>query len=124
MAFVRHYFAVVDYAYATGDTAPLAAVSAPDCAACAGVRKMINQTVAKDESYAITSTQLSELRVSEVELVDAFEVLARYSTTGTRTLDRFGKWTEVFPPSANESASLIVFRSTSGWSMGEVGEGN
>ena len=85
---------------------------------------MINATVANDESYEVTTTQLSELSVSQIELVDALEVLVRYSTTGTRTLDRSGRMTAVYPPSADEKASLIVFRSVAGWSMGEVGEGS
>ena len=123
IAFVRHYFAVLDYAYATGDTAPLANISDPECQACTGVSKMINQTMANDESYEVTTTQLSGLRVSEAQLVDALEVLVKYSTTGTRTLDRTGKFTVVFPPSASETASFIVFRSITGWSIGEVGEG-
>lgn len=35
-AFTRYWFATLDYAVATGDTRPLAAVSQPDCRACAG----------------------------------------------------------------------------------------
>ena len=46
MAFVRHYFAVVDYAYATGDTAPLTAVSDPGCLPCAGIKEMVDKSFA------------------------------------------------------------------------------
>ena len=81
MAFVRHYFAVVDYAYATGDTAPLAAVSDPDCLPCAAIKDMIDATFAAGDAYKYSAFQLIELWVPDGEPVGAVEVHLRYSAT-------------------------------------------
>jgi hypothetical protein len=42
MAIACHYFTVLDYAYAIGNAAPLAAISDPRCKPCAGAKDMIN----------------------------------------------------------------------------------
>ena len=90
MAFVRHYFAVVDYAYATGDTAPLAAVSDPACRPCAGVKGMIDTTTSEGGSYASTTTQLIELTVPDGEPRGAVEVHVQYHADGAVRLDSGG----------------------------------
>lgn len=40
-AFTRYWFAVLDYAYQTGNTGPLKAISRPDCSFCAGLVEAI-----------------------------------------------------------------------------------
>jgi Family of unknown function (DUF6318) len=40
-AFVRHYFALVDFARKTGDVEPMLEVSSPECQSCQGVADVI-----------------------------------------------------------------------------------
>lgn len=49
-AFVRHWIEVLNYAMATGDTAPLSALSDPDCSSCAAVVERIESVYESDGS--------------------------------------------------------------------------
>ena len=122
IAFVRHYFAVVDYAYATGDTAPLATISDPGCLACAKVRDTIDATIADGGSYVTAATQVTDLRVSGIELVDAEEVLADYSTPATLAIDSNGDTVRRFAPTSDMKASVIVLWLPAGWSAGDFAD--
>jgi hypothetical protein len=122
IAFVRHYFAVVDYAYATGDTAPLAAISDPGCMACAKVKDTINTRITDGGSYQTAATRISDLRVSDTELMDAAEVLAQYSTPATVAIDSNGDTVTRFAPTSDMRASVIVLWLPAGWSTGDFAD--
>ena len=115
IAFVRHYFAVVDYAYATGDTAPLAVASDPACLACTKVKDTVDSTIISGGSYVTDATQITDLRVSDAELMDAEEVLAHYSTPAAAAIDSNGNTVRRFVPRSDMKASLIVLWQRSGW---------
>lgn len=42
-AFIRHYFDLMNYAYATGDLAPVQAIREPGCEACRGMEEIIKE---------------------------------------------------------------------------------
>jgi hypothetical protein len=44
VAFIRHWFATFNYSAATGDTAPLRALSDPGCESCLGIAREIDKT--------------------------------------------------------------------------------
>ena len=121
IAFVRHYFAVVDYAYATGDTVPLAASSDPACRPCAGVKDMIDSTVLAGGFYVTSATQVTDLRVSDAELTGAAEVLADYSSPDTVAIDSNRNTVRRFAPTTMK-ASVIVLWQPAGWSTGALAD--
>jgi hypothetical protein len=90
MAFVRHYFAVVDHAYATGDTAPLAAVSDPECSPCARIITLVTEATSKDFTYVRNATTISNLSEVVWEPSPAVEIDAIYSTSGLSQSDESG----------------------------------
>ena len=125
IAFVRHYFAVVDYAYATGDTAPLAAVSDPYCLPCAAIKNMIDTTFADGDSYNRSVFQLTDLSVPDGEPLGAIEVHVRYSASGAIRLDPKGKEISKLEPAISELLRVVLVPVESGWQMydsSEIGE--
>jgi hypothetical protein len=122
MAFARHYFAVVDYAYATGDTAPLAAISETDCLACTGVKDMVDAAYAAGGSFETSATQVNELAVPDGEPLGAVEVVAVTSEPMTRFLDSNGEEYRRFDAVSAERARIILVPVNSGWSVHTVAE--
>ena len=121
MAFVRHYFAVVDYAYATGDTAPLAAISDPECAPCAGIRNMIDTTMAAGGSYEVGLTRVSELNVPDGEPVGAAKVTVTYSSPVAREVDKDGGQTRIFAAVEGRAHQIILEPRGSSWLVRDSG---
>jgi hypothetical protein len=122
MAFVRHYFAVVDYAYATGDTAPLAAVSDPACRPCAGVKDMIDTTVLAGGSWETEATTVTEVSVPEGEPMGAVNVLLTYSSETAHELSPSGDEVRSFPALIEQGEHLVIVPDGSSWLMFDYGD--
>ena len=122
IAFVRHYFAVVDYAYATGDTAPLAAASDPKCAACAGVKDMVDSTFVTGGYFDSSTTMVGQLNVSDGEALGAVEVMAVTSEPLTRFLDANGDELRRFEAVQDQKSRVIVVPTEDGWAVRIVAE--
>ena len=90
MAFVRHYVTVVDYAYATGDTAPLAAVSDPECAPCARIIMLVNDATSRKLTYFRDPTTISSVTGLVEEPFEAVEIDMVYSTS--RAIVKVDSW--------------------------------
>ena len=122
IAFARHYFAVVDYAYATGDTAPLAAVSDPACRPCAGVKDMIDTTVLAGGSWETEPTMVTEVSIPEGEPVGAVNVLLTYSSETARELSAAGDEVRTFTALLDQSEHLVLVPEGSSWLMFDYGD--
>ena len=124
IVFVRHYFAAVDYAYATGDTAPLANISDPECLPCAAIKEMIDATVAAGDTYDVDHTQLLELSVPDGEPRGAVEVHVLHSDAGAIRLDAEGKEVSRLKPTVSERLRVVLVPADSGWRIYDSGEMN
>ena len=122
MAFVRHYFAVVDYAYATGDTAPLAAASDPECGPCGGIKEMIDSTMQEGGSYGSLTIQISELSVPDGEPQGAVEVHMVYTADGAIKLDSSGAEVGRLESAADERVRVVLVPVGSSWHMYDYSE--
>ena len=122
IAFVRHYFAVVDYAYATGDTAPLAAVSDPACRPCAGIKGMVDATVSEGDSYASKRTRLIELTVPDGEPQGAVEVHVRYDADGAVQLDSGGAELRRLGDAKADQLRFVLIPSQASWLIYDYSE--
>jgi hypothetical protein len=122
IAFVRHYFAVVDYAYATSDTAPLAAVSDPACRPCAGVKDMIDTTLLAGGSWETEPTTVTEVSVPDGEPVGAVNVLLTYSSETARELSAEGDEVRTFPALVEQSEHLVLVPDGSSWRIFDYGD--
>lgn len=114
-AFTRYWFAVLSYAYETGDVEPLKAVSGPQCAFCNGLVKNVSNAWTADkwisggkvQTPAITAHVLEnepsqttvQVIQSEVRIHNPDGTLAQDSTkavnTGSQAVATFGPdgWT-------------------------------
>ena len=122
MAFVRHYFAVVDYAYATGDTAPLAAVSDPKCSPCSGVKDMIDTAVMAGGSWETEPTTVTRVSVPQGEPMGAVNVLLTYSSQAARELSSTGGEVRTFPALVDQTVQLVLVPEGASWLMFDYGD--
>jgi len=121
IAFVRYHFATIDYAYATGDTAPLAAASHPECAPCAAVKGMIDATYSAGGSWQHENTNVIRIVVPEGEPLGAVNVGATYSSEASNELDATGREVRVFPAAVVEDELLVLVPDGSSWLMFDYG---
>jgi hypothetical protein len=122
MAFVRHYFAVVDYAYAAVDTAPLAAVSDPACRPCAGVKDMIDTAIVVGDSFMGSPTIISDISVPEPEPAEAVNVLLACSSAPLSKISRQGSEEPVFEAYSGMQLSMLLVFSGQKWQVRNYGE--
>ena len=122
MAFARYYFAVVDYAYASGDTEPLAAISDPDCRSCAGIKQMVNEAVSSSELFESGATTISETSAAEIQPEGWAELSVIYSTPRIRRMNNNGAVTLEFPPVVDQRFLMIIVPASSGWEMRSLHE--
>ena len=122
MAFVRHYFAVVDYAYATGDTTPLAAVSDPECSPCSGVKDMVDAAVMAGGSWETEPTTVTSVSVPEGEPMGAVNVLLTYSSRAARELSATGGEVRTFPALLDQAVKLVLVPKGASWLMFDYGD--
>ena len=122
IAFVRHYFAVVDYAYATGDTAPLAAISDAECRPCAGIQEMIDSTIRDGGSYDTLTIEVSKLTVPDGEPLGAIEVHMIYSAGEAIKLNSNGKEVHRLASASDEHVRVILVPFNANWRMYDYNE--
>jgi hypothetical protein len=115
MAFVRHYFAVVDYAYATGDTVPLAAVSDPECAPCARIISLVNDATSRKLTYYRDPTTISSVSGLVEEPFEAVEIDMVYSTSGLSKVDQSGVVVATTDPVTDQHLRMLLIKSGTSW---------
>lgn len=62
-AFVRHYFAVLDYAFDSGDAAAIAEVSEPECPPCRTARERIELATSRGETFEGAPHEINSVAV-------------------------------------------------------------
>ena len=122
IAFVRHYFAVLDYAYATDDTDPIVAVSDPDCLPCEAIKDMIDATFAAGDTYKYSAFQLIELSVPDGEPLGAIEVHLRYSAPGAIRIDPSGKEISRLESAVGDRLRVVLDPAEPGWHVYDTSE--
>ena len=122
IAFVRHYFAVVDYAYATGDTAPLANISDPDCRPCAGIQEMITIAFASGGSYRRSRGVVADLSLANGDPPGPVEIHLTYRSDGAVQLDSLGGELRHLQPAVDEPYRVILDPSEGGWLIYDYSE--
>jgi len=115
MAFVRHYFAVVDYAYATGDTEPLAAISHAECLPCGAIKEMIDATIAAGGSYVRSAGVVVDLTVPDGEPKGPAEVHLKYNSAGAIERNSAGDETRRLQGDVDQPYRAIVVPTQRGW---------
>ena len=115
MAFVRHYFAVVDYAYATGDTAPLAAASDPQCAPCAHIVALVNDANSKELTYSREPTTISSVSGLAEEPFQAVEIDTIFSTSGLSLVEQSGVVVAATDAAKDEHLRFLLIKSGTSW---------
>ena len=115
MAFARHYFAVMDYAYATGDTAPLAKVSDPECAPCARIITLVNDATSKELTYSRDPTIISSISGLVEEPFEAVEIDMVYSTSGLSKVDQSGVVIATTDPVTEQHLRMLLIKSGRSW---------
>ena len=119
-AFVRHWFDLANYAYATGDTDELAAASDPDCGSCADLVERI-----MDQYAAGGSFEDGVVTVIGAEAAPPENGVALVSTVinqaELRYIDAEGETTEAVPGSAGAVAGTVVTYATGRWQLAGFG---
>jgi hypothetical protein len=122
-AFVRHWFDLVNYAYATGDTAPAQALSDPDCETCINLIKTIEDQYR--DGGRIEGGQLSVLsadaptpQAGEVALVTT-----RVAQAALRGISSAGDVVVAEPADPGVTNAVFIRPVDDGWRAAGIGEG-
>jgi len=120
-AFVRHYFAVVDYAYATGDTDPLMVVSDPECLPCRKIAEQVLAAFASDQKYVTDSTVISAIGDPLADELSAVEIDATYSSSGWSLVNERGDTAAIAAPVADQTLRFVLVWSERSWLVRDYG---
>jgi serine/threonine-protein kinase len=116
-AFVKYWFDALNYAVSTGNTAPVEAVSSPDCETCAAATKAIKNEYQsggklRGGEYSIRQiTTDNFFTVAEPDIDIVFDRSPRSTVTAT------GQQITVLPGTAFATAQILLDRSGNKWRM-------
>lgn len=121
-AFISYYFALVDHARATGQTAPLSKIALKSCSTCGGVVDVINQVSENQGNIqggdqAVRDIQLRQL--GGIKDVRTFQGTAKVDSTeqaieGSGDTDLDGIY-----PAGTLNVSVLVVKGKQGWRFAE-----
>jgi hypothetical protein len=118
VAFVRYWFALANYAVATGDTGPLSLMSAPECDTCADLVQQIADSYASgrlvDNTWTVVNAAVTkrEKNTFGVELTFDQDLGVEVNPDGVVT--------EIFP-SVRATVLAMPFFDGDQWLMGGIG---
>lgn len=122
-AFIRHYFDVVNYAYRTGDVAPLDAISAEGCASCLNVLDRAVQGNASGGGMRDGAISIGDLAVAAGDPATGLEATGSLSQrAGTWVNDSGDIVEDVEEVDGYFLGVIVVYDSY--WSVLEWGNGN
>ena len=75
------YFAALDYAFATGDTSPLTAMSTPECLSCAGQVEEIERVYSGGGYFSTRTTTVNASISTSILIQDPTIVVVAYHAT-------------------------------------------
>jgi len=122
-AFVRHWFDLVNYAYATGNTEPVVAVSTPKCESCS------NTVATIDDQYSnggrIEGGQITVVGAESPAPEPNRPVLVTtvYSQAPLASVTAGGETSTESPAEENETVGFFIEWSDDAWTAVGIGEG-
>ena len=120
-AFVRHFFAQRDYAFATGDVAPLAALGEPTCETCTTAVQLIDMGW-KIGGWKKEATAIFNVEVTKGQPPGPVDVIVLLSYGESEVVDVNGVTIEalVLPAVANQRDRLSLEPGESSWLVSEI----
>jgi hypothetical protein len=118
VAFVRYWFALANYAVATGDTGPLSLMSAPECDTCADLVQQIADSYASGRLVDNTWTVVNAAVTKRDD--NAFGVELTFDQAMGIEVNAAGVVTEIFPPERNTLLAVPAFQGGR-WIMRGIG---
>lgn len=119
-AFVRHWFDLVNYAYATGDTAPLRAVSEPTCEACATMIGFVDDQYLDGGTFVGGQVTVHAIEAPAPDDSGVLLALAVYSQSELIALRADGQEV-VFRTVSNKSIGFVLARNGLEWMAAGIG---
>ena len=115
-AFVRHYWAMADYAQATGDVVAFRRLGAPSCGACTAAADFVQGVYAKGGEISGGETQISRIDSTRLESGGgvSFQVKLVVSNSA-QVVDHAGQKQDETFPADRVSANFVVEFAGSGW---------
>lgn len=120
-AFVRHWFDLANYAYATGDTAPLKSASEADCQACSDIIGTIDEQHSDGGSFR---RGLITVTVAEAPAPDESGVVLVSTQFSQDELDAFtpgGELEDTTPAALDELVGFVIAWVDGGWLAAGIG---
>jgi len=115
-AFTRHYFAVLNEAYRTPDTAALRQLSDPGCNSCSNFIREVDDLRQKGHHYEGGSFVLRSVEAPPVEGGDVVLDVV-YANGETRELDAAGQQVSSFPPRSVTPGQVRLLRRDARWTV-------
>ena len=107
-AFARHFLAQRDYAFATGDVAPLTALSGPTCWFCGTELQVIDMSWRVGRGWEKTATTISSIELVAGQPPGPVELVVVYSCGESKVFDVKGGTIQVYPALTNQSGRLSL----------------
>lgn len=118
--FVRHYFQVLPYAFATGHVEPLAEISADNCTGCQRSIENVRETYAAGNHYVFGETTLHGAETATIEVTDFAEVFVLFSYEDTDKVSPDGTVISTIPGKENVRMQFILENSDGEWLVREI----
>ena len=115
VAFARHFIAQRDYAFVTGDLAPVAALRGPSCDSCTSELQMIGMTWSMGGRWEKSATIVSGISITAGQPPGAVELIARHSGGDSEVFDQNGDTIGSYPAVKDQIISLFLAPSGSSW---------
>ncbi len=122
-AFARHFLAMRDYAFATGDLAPLAELGGPTCRSCTTELQVIDMTWMMGGRWEKRATTISNIKISQGQPPGAVDVVVVHSGGESAVFDVKGGRIETYPAAKNHSGRLSLVPSGQSWLVSDLDTG-
>jgi hypothetical protein len=118
--FVRHYFQVLPYAFATGHVEPLAEISADNCIGCQRSIENVRETYAAGNHFVFGETTLHGAESLTIEPAEYAEVFVLFSSEDTEEVAPDGTVVSTIPGKDNRRMQFILENADGRWLVREI----
>ena len=115
VAFARHYIAQRDYAFVTGDLAPVASLRGPSCDSCTAELQMIDMTWLMGGRWEKRATIISSIEITAGQFPGAVELIVKHSGGDSKVFDQNGDTIGSYPAVKDQIISIFLAPSGSSW---------
>lgn len=120
-AFVRHWFDLVNYAYATGDTGPLVSASDTRCETCSSFIDSIESQYSSGGSFTGGAISVLDAVAPEPDPHAPSLVTSLYSQEAIAAVSSEGEVTAETPAEPSTTIAFYVARNADAWVAFEIG---